>query len=110
MDKIIELADMDRKTAENEALRMCTDLFNRVDEKSIDMTKLELALRNMFGTACQWMGDVAKKESKSRKSYIDGLEDMFDASADNHEERYDHFFSNIWDAKENLIEEFNKHK
>ena len=110
MDKIIELADMDRQSAENEALRMCTELYNRVDEKTLDVTKLELVLRNMFGAACQWKEAVAEKESKSRKSYIDGLENMFDASADNHEEDYDQFFSNIWDAKGNLIEEFNKHK
>ena len=110
MDKIIELKDMDRKTAEDESLRMCTDLFNRVDQNNMDIPKLELALRNMFGAACQWRDALASDETKSIKSYEDGLSDMFEASLDSHDGCYDTFLCDAFDAKNKLLDEFTNSK
>lgn len=54
MNNNITLADMDRNTAENEAVRMFTDLYNKIDEKTLDITKIEFIIRNVFGAACKW--------------------------------------------------------
>lgn len=109
MDKNTALADMGRKAAENEALRMCTELYNRVDEKTLDVTKIELVLRNMFGAACQWKEAVAEKEFENRKSYEDGLKDMLDAAIDNHDESFCTFMEKAESAKDELINNFAKH-
>ncbi|OJV37038.1 MAG: hypothetical protein BGO29_02715 [Bacteroidales bacterium 36-12] len=103
MDNNTTIAEMDRQTVENEALRMCTDLFNRVDETMLDVTKLELVLRNMFGVACQWKEAVSEKESKSRKSYTDGLEDMLNTAIDNHDEDFFAFMDKVENAKNVLL-------
>ena len=110
MDKIIELKDMDRKTAEDESLKMCTDLFNRVDQNSIDIPKLELALRNMFDAACQWKDALAGYEAKGIKSYEDGLDDMLEASLDIYEEDYDAFLCDAFDARNKLLDKFTNAK
>ena len=69
-----KLAELDRRTVTDIAVAQYTNLYNEVDEKNLDMTKLELVLRNAFGAGVQWADAVHEK----RKTYEDGLEEMRD--------------------------------
>ena len=43
-----KLASLNEREAENMAVEQFTKLYNEIDEKDLDMSKLELALRNTF--------------------------------------------------------------
>jgi len=77
-----ELAEYDRKTVTDMAVEQFTKLYNEVNEKNLDMTKLELALRNTFNAGVQWADAVNEREAKGRKSYEDGLKEMRDKALD----------------------------
>ena len=77
-----ELAELDRRAVTDMAVAQYTNLYNEVDEKNLDMTKLELVLRNAFGAGVQWADAVHEKETEGRKTYEDGLEEMRDKALD----------------------------
>ena len=57
-----EIADLDRKTAEDLAVKQFTDFYNEVNEKDLDISKLELVLRNTFYAGAFWKEAVMKKD------------------------------------------------
>lgn len=69
---IKKIAESDRKTAENAALKQCTDIYNNTNPKDVDMPVLELALRNSFGMGVMWT-DARNKvnEKELKKKYVD---------------------------------------
>lgn len=76
------LALLEKKDAEDMAVKQFTNMYNEANEKELDISKLELVLRNTFAAGAWWKEAVMSKEYKSRKSYVDGLRDMFDAAED----------------------------
>lgn len=103
------LASLSRQEAEDSAVKQFTQLYNEVDEKHLDMPKLELALRNTFYAGMSYKEAVMKKEREDIKSYINGVEDMRDAADDIYSdcENGKEFFDKIWDKGCELIDEFN---
>lgn len=67
-EKII--AELDWKTAENEAVEQTTDLFNTANPKEFDIPVIELVLRNAFGMGVMW----ADAKNKLREKEIEGKE------------------------------------
>ena len=77
-----ELADYDRKTVTDMAVAQFTKLYDEVNVDNLDITKLELVLRNAFGAGVQWAEAVAERDAKGNKSYKDGLKEMRDKALD----------------------------
>lgn len=67
-----KIAELDRKTAENEALKQTMDLYNNSNPKDLDIPVLELALRNAFGMGVMWMeAKNGVNEKDLKKKYVD---------------------------------------
>lgn len=60
----IQLAELDKETAESMAVEQFTDLYNEVEEKDLDMSKLELVLRSSFTAGVLWERSVIEKENE----------------------------------------------
>ena len=48
MEEKKQLSSLSEREAENAAVEQNTRLYNEIDEKELDMSKLELVLRNTF--------------------------------------------------------------
>ena len=101
MDK---LAQLDKKAAEDMAVEQFTNTYNKINEKDLDISKLELVLRNTFAAGTWWKEAVMNQEAKSRKSYADGLKDMFDAAEDLYGdvENWSDFYDELLSKKKDL--------
>lgn len=68
MDKHKEkLASFSKQEAEDSAVKQFTELYNNLDEKDLDMTKLEVVLRNTFYAGTAWKEAVIEKEKENMK-------------------------------------------
>ena len=107
MSTSVQLAELDKKTAEDMAVKQFTDLYNEVKERDLDISKLELVLRNTFYAGTLWQKEVIKKETEVNKTYAEGLEDMFDAAeslygrVDNYSEFYNELLVEKYNLKSN---------
>ncbi|WP_321517458.1 hypothetical protein [uncultured Bacteroides sp.] len=77
-----KLASLNEQEAENMAVEQFTKLYNEIDEKDLDMSKLELALRNTFSAGTYYKEAVMDEEKERTKSYVNGIEEMRDAAND----------------------------
>ena len=75
---IEKLALLEKREAEDMAVNQFTDMYNTVNEKELDISKLELIIRNVFAAGALWKGAVMAKEYASHKTYEDGLNEMRD--------------------------------
>ena len=102
-----KLASLSKKEAENMAVEQFTRLYNEIDEKHLDMSKLELALRNTFSAGISYIDAVVEreKEEDQTKGYEDGIKEMRDLALDFEGE--DDFFDKVWDGAFELIRKFN---
>lgn len=106
MDERTEkLASLNEREAENMAVEQFTALYNGVDEKDLDISKLELVLRNTFYAGMVYKEAVMEKEKANTKSYEDGVKEMRDVAID--ADGDDDFFDKVWDKADELISEFN---
>lgn len=104
-----KLASLNEQEAENMAVEQFTKLYNEIDEKELDISKLELALRNTFYAGMYYKEAVMDEEKERTKSYVDGVKEMRDAANDIYtdDEDWDGFFDRTWDKAELLISNFN---
>ena len=100
-----KLASLNAREAENMAVEQFTKLYNEIDEKDLDMSKLELALRNTFSAGMVYKEAVIEKEKENMKSYKDGVLEMRDVAIDFDGD--DDFFDKVWDKATELIQKFN---
>ena len=110
MDERTEkLASLNEREAENMAVDQFTALYNEVDEKDLDISKLELALRNTFYAGMVYKEAVMEKEREKEKAntknYEDGVNEMRDVAID--ADGDEDFFDKVWDKADELISEFN---
>ena len=77
-----KLASLNEREAENMAVEQFTKLYNEIDEKDLDMSKLELALRNTFSAGMVYKEAVMEKEKENTKSYENGVREMRDITID----------------------------
>ena len=87
------------------AVEQFTKLYNEIDEKDLDMSKLELALRNTFSAGMVYKEAVMEKEKENTKSYENGVREMRDIAIDLDGD--DDFFDKVWDKATELIQGFN---
>ncbi len=100
-----KLAFLNEREAENMAVDQFTKLYNEIDEKDLDMSKLELALRNTFSAGMVYKEAVMEKEKENTKGYEAGVREMRDVAIDFDGD--DDFFNKVWDKAAELIQEFN---
>ena len=100
-----KLASLNEREAENMAVDQFTKLYNEIDEKDLDMSKLELALRNTFSAGMVYKEAVMEKEKENTKGYEAGVREMSDVAIDFDGD--DDFFNKVWDKAAELIQEFN---
>lgn len=100
-----KLASLNEREAENMAVDQFTKLYNEIDEKDLDMSKLELALRNTFYAGILYKEAVMEKEKENTKGYEAGVREMRDVAIDFDGD--DDFFDKVWDKAAELIQEFN---
>lgn len=96
-----KLALLEKKEAEDVAVKQFTDMYNKVDQKELDITKLELVLRNVFAAGAWWKEAVMTKEFEAYKKYEDGVREMRDAAIDFDGD--DDFFDKVWDKAGELM-------
>lgn len=109
MDKQTKkLASLSEREAENMAVEQFTKLYNEIDEKDLDMSRLELVLRNTFHAGMFYKEAVMDEEKKRTKSYVNGIEEMRDAANDIYSdaEDWEEFFDKIWDKARELTSKF----
>ncbi|MGL5228758.1 MAG: hypothetical protein ACRC77_11300 [Bacteroidales bacterium] len=103
-----QLALLSEEEATVSAVKQFTDMYNEVDEKDLDMTKLELVLRNTFYAGMYYQQAI----NESDPGYKDGLDDLkekatdFILDLDIEEHDVDKFFEQIADATEELHNDF----
>ena len=100
-----KLASLNEREAENMAVDQFTKLYNEIDEKDLDMSKLELALRNTFSAGMVYKEAVMEKEKENTNGYEAGVREMRDVAIDFDGD--DDFFNKVWDKAAELIQEFN---
>ncbi|MBP1593038.1 MAG: hypothetical protein H6Q12_56 [Bacteroidetes bacterium] len=103
-----KLASLNEQEAENMAVEQFTKLYNEIDEKKLDISKLELALRNTFYAGMFYKEAVMEEEKERTKSYVNGIEEMRDAANDIYHdaEDWDEFFDKVWDKANELTSNF----
>lgn len=103
-----QLALLSEEEAIVSAVKQFTDLYDNTNEKDLDMTKLELVLRNTFYAGMYYQQAI----DESEPGYKDGLDDLRGKATDlilelDIEEDYaDEFFEKIVDAEEELRNQF----
>lgn len=72
----MEIAELDRKTAEDMVVEQLTEFFNKSNQNDLDMPVMELVIRNAFGMGATWKEEVIDKQNSHKKTYENGLSDM----------------------------------
>lgn len=103
-----QLALLSEEEATVSAVEQFTDLYDQTNEKDLDMSKLELVLRNTFYAGMYYQQAI----NESDPVYKDGLDDLkekatdFILDLDIEEHDVDKFFDQITDAIEELHNNF----
>lgn len=75
-----KIAVLNKQEAMSIAVKQFSELYEKVDEKDLDISKVELVISNAFSAGVIYKEAVVEKTISEQKTYLDGLQDMYDAA------------------------------